>query len=245
MKIFHGTQFTEHQWFIQHVRVCWKRHHGAAWRSKRRLLLLSGQKNGRRREIGGGAGLSHALLSMLGINKRPMRTRRRTRSSTTFNQKHPCAFMIVCHWLRGRLCCGRDLFPGLVYVITLCRTWAARSTFSSLEDLKEWMELIYFRKWVSGEGKRLDSENKHIFYTLGCLLFYHAAPGVDGEMMPVSAWMKLLHWVHCLFTYVMHQTQSHAGMQLLGWQHSLTLAPCFGFHNNSFKKYRDGSDLQI
>ena len=48
------------------------------------------------------------------------------------------------------------------------------------------MEQIYFRKWVSGEGMRLDSENKHIFYTLGYLLLHHAAPGVpesvDGEI---------------------------------------------------------------
>lgn len=44
------------------------------------------------------------------------------------------------------------------------------------------MEQIYFRKWVSGEGKRLDSENKHIFYKLGYLLLHHAAPGVPRSV---------------------------------------------------------------
>lgn len=48
------------------------------------------------------------------------------------------------------------------------------------------MEQIYFRKWVSGEGKRLDSENKHIFfYKLGYLLFRYAAP-----LVPLSLWKR-------------------------------------------------------
>ena len=54
--------------------------------------------------------------------------------------------------------------------------------FFSLEHFREWMVQIYFRKWVSGEGKRLDSENKHIFYTLGYLLLHHAAPGVHESV---------------------------------------------------------------
>lgn len=65
------------------------------------------------------------------------------------------------------------------------------------------MEQIYFRKWVSGEGKRLDSENKHIFYKLGYLLLHHAAPGVlesvDSEInhiRPIAAW---IHRVQCMF----------------------------------------------
>lgn len=56
------------------------------------------------------------------------------------------------------------------------------------------MEQIYFRKWVSGEGKRLDSENKHIFYKLGYLLLHHAAPGVpESEDSEINQLHRSLH----------------------------------------------------
>ena len=51
----------------------------------------------------------------------------------------------------------------LVYIMTLCRTWAARSNSLSFQLFREWMKWIYLRKWVSGEGQQLDSQNQHIF----------------------------------------------------------------------------------
>lgn len=70
------------------------------------------------------------------------------------------------------------------------------------------MEQIYFRKWVSGEGKRLDSENKHIFfYKLGYLLLHHEAPGapesVDSEINHIRNISAGITVLHCMFTAVM------------------------------------------
>lgn len=47
------------------------------------------------------------------------------------------------------------------------------------------MERIYFRNWVSCEGKRFDSQNKHIFCTLTYLLLYHTPPGVLHSILGV------------------------------------------------------------
>lgn len=58
----------------------------------------------------------------------------------------------------------------------------SQKRFFSLEHFWEWMEQIYFRKWVSGEGKKLGSESKHIFYKLGYLLLYHKAPGAPESV---------------------------------------------------------------
>lgn len=68
------------------------------------------------------------------------------------------------------------------------------------------MEQIYFRKWVSGEGKRLDSENKHIFYKLGYLLFHHAGSGapesVDSEINHIRHSSAGITVLNCMFTAV-------------------------------------------
>lgn len=52
----------------------------------------------------------------------------------------------------------------------------SQERFFSLEHFREWMERIYFRKWVSGEGKRLDSENKHIFLQIRVFVIALCSP---------------------------------------------------------------------
>lgn len=52
----------------------------------------------------------------------------------------------------------------------------SQKLFFSLEHFREWMEQIYFRKWVSGEGKRLDLENKHILH----IRIFVIAPWIPG-----------------------------------------------------------------
>lgn len=44
------------------------------------------------------------------------------------------------------------------------------------------MEPIYFRKWVSGEGKRLDSENKHIFLQIRIFVISLRSPLVPRSL---------------------------------------------------------------
>ena len=54
------------------------------------------------------------------------------------------------------------------------------------------MERIYFRKWVSGEGKRLSSENKHIFYKLEYLLLYQTLVPLSPEKARDKSFSRLL-----------------------------------------------------
>ena len=77
----------------------------------------------------------------------------------SMQNKHMCVCVCVCVCVRV---CDQSS-SALVYIMTLCRTWAARSNSLSFQLFIEWMKWIYLRKWVSGEGQQLDSQNQHIF----------------------------------------------------------------------------------
>lgn len=145
----------------------------------------------------------------------------------------------------------------------------SQKRFFSLEHFREWMEQIYLRKWVSGEGKRLDSENKHIFYTLGYLLFHHAAPGVlefvESERIhtrPISAGIRALLWMHhklsvviceqyvsnmCIWVWdiVWTDTLGLAGLQLVFTDTSPSFLLWLNSDNYSFETHKGSPHLQI